>query len=153
MYIYLYEGVGVWFIRLKLTVDDPPLFRELIGLFRAYVHKDYRSFNGYEKRWEVDASAIAQLTRWVRHVEHRYGAVVVVETDPGPEPQRDRRQRQPSLKKSFAVLHLLPSAPPQVVKAAFKALSTIHHPDAGGSHAEMVALNLAYAAISKEVAA
>jgi curved DNA-binding protein CbpA len=39
---------------------------------------------------------------------------------------------------------LLPSAPPEVVRAAYKALAMKHHPDKGGSTELMQAINQAY---------
>jgi len=44
----------------------------------------------------------------------------------------------------FAVLHLLPTAPPQLVVAAFRVLSLRLHPDRGGDHNQMVLLNTAF---------
>jgi hypothetical protein len=46
--------------------------------------------------------------------------------------------------EAFAALHLLPSAPPDVVKAAFRALAKAMHPDVGGDTAAMVRVSLAY---------
>lgn len=42
---------------------------------------------------------------------------------------------------SHAVLHLLPSAPAEVIKAAYRAMSLIHHPDRGGSTEAMARIN------------
>lgn len=44
----------------------------------------------------------------------------------------------------FVKLYLLPSAPPKMITAAWKALSLLHHPDVGGSTEEMKEINLAY---------
>ncbi len=48
----------------------------------------------------------------------------------------------------FATLHLLSTAPPQVIRAAYRALALIHHPDIGGDPARMVAINSAYTKIN-----
>lgn len=45
---------------------------------------------------------------------------------------------------SFAVLFLTTEAPEVVVKAAYKALSMIYHPDHGGDQDKMSELNAAY---------
>lgn len=48
---------------------------------------------------------------------------------------------------SFAVLHLLPTAPPEVIKAVYRVLASIHHPDKGGDMRKMQAINAAYEAL------
>ena len=48
----------------------------------------------------------------------------------------------------YRVLHVQPEAPPEVVKAAYRALMILHHPDRGGDHAMAVSLNEAYAVLS-----
>lgn len=44
-------------------------------------------------------------------------------------------------------LWVLPGAPVEVVKAVYRALASRAHPDVGGSHEGMVALNAAYEAL------
>jgi len=44
----------------------------------------------------------------------------------------------------YKTLHLLPSAPPEVVKAAYKALAMKLHPDHGGDTDAMQRINDAY---------
>jgi curved DNA-binding protein CbpA len=44
----------------------------------------------------------------------------------------------------YVTLHLLPSAPPEVVKAAYKALAVLNHPDKGGETEVMQRINDAY---------
>lgn len=54
---------------------------------------------------------------------------------------------------AFKALHLLPSAPDEVVRAAYRAMCKLHHPDAGGTTREMQRVNEAFgvlAARSKE---
>lgn len=48
--------------------------------------------------------------------------------------------------EAFAFMYLLPSAPLPVIKAAFKALANIHHPDHGGNTETMKRLNKAHEA-------
>lgn len=45
------------------------------------------------------------------------------------------------------ILYVTDSAPPEVVKAAYRALSTLHHPDHGGSTEMMQKINAAYSAL------
>lgn len=46
------------------------------------------------------------------------------------------------------MLHVQADAPPEVIKAAYRALMAIHHPDAGGDHAKAVMINEAYGVLS-----
>jgi DnaJ-class molecular chaperone len=45
---------------------------------------------------------------------------------------------------------LLPNAPPEVIKAAYKALAKIYHPDARGDSEKMIAINRAFEIITQE---
>lgn len=47
----------------------------------------------------------------------------------------------------WATLGLVPGAPVEVVKAAYKALALKWHPDVGGDHNKMSEINRAYAAV------
>lgn len=49
-----------------------------------------------------------------------------------------------------ATLHLLPTAPWEVVKATHRALTLLHHPDQGGDEETMRQINLAFEKIQKE---
>jgi hypothetical protein len=53
------------------------------------------------------------------------------------------------LAANFATLHLAITAPPEVVRAAYKALAVKHHPDKGGSIVVMQAVNAAMDALKK----
>jgi len=80
----------------------------------------------------------------------------MLETFGDAEIQDDRREpyRRPEPIRTsdhrLATLHLLPSAPPELVEAAYRCLSKLHHPDRVApserdrAHREMVAVNAAY---------
>ena len=65
---------------------------------------------------------------------------------PPPRPGRIMRADE------FTALYLLPSAPPEVVRAAHKALAQMHHPDKGGDLRVMQVVNAAFDTIVKEAA-
>jgi len=44
----------------------------------------------------------------------------------------------------FKILYLREDAPPQVIKAAYKALAAIHHPDVGGDSQKFIEIDEAY---------
>ena len=50
----------------------------------------------------------------------------------------------PTNKNTHAVLYLIEGAPPEVVRASYRALSKIHHPDVGGDRIRFEEINEAY---------
>jgi len=50
----------------------------------------------------------------------------------------------------YRVLHVQADAPPEVIKASYRALIGVHHPDHGGDHQVATLLNEAYAVLSSE---
>ncbi len=52
----------------------------------------------------------------------------------------------------YRLLHVQPDAPPEVIKAAYRALIARRHPDVGGNEYETVLLNDAYAVLSDPAA-
>lgn len=49
---------------------------------------------------------------------------------------------------AYQILHLLPSAPDDLIKASYRIMSKIHHPDTGGKKEEMQRVNAAYAKLT-----
>jgi hypothetical protein len=58
------------------------------------------------------------------------------ESDTEPEPAGATAQ-------ALAVLHLRPSAPPELIAGAYRILARLHHPDMGGDPEAMTRLNVA----------
>jgi DnaJ homolog subfamily A member 2 len=52
---------------------------------------------------------------------------------------------------AYRELHLLPSAPPEVRRAAYRALAMLHHPDKGGDVETMKRINAAWECLGVEV--
>ncbi len=48
----------------------------------------------------------------------------------------------------YRLLHVQPDAPAEVIKASYRALMSIHHPDKGGDPEKAVLINAAYAVLS-----
>ncbi|MDP3768800.1 MAG: J domain-containing protein [Dehalococcoidia bacterium] len=63
--------------------------------------------------------------------------------DRSPPPRSRRPQEDP-----FAVLGVLPSAPPDEIRKAYRKLAFTHHPDKGGSEDRMKRINAAYDAVT-----
>jgi DnaJ-class molecular chaperone len=58
-------------------------------------------------------------------------------------------EREAQLYSAYAVLHLAYGAPREVVTAAYRALSRMHHPDKGGDAEVMKQINAAYSELEK----
>ncbi len=54
-----------------------------------------------------------------------------------------------TLEDAYAALYLRPGAPPLIVKAVYRALAQLHHPDMGGDPLIMTRINAAYATIQR----
>lgn len=59
------------------------------------------------------------------------------------------RPRRTKLGTAYAVLGVAPTAPREVVEAAYRALAKKYHPDTGGDHRRMVEINTAYSAVCR----
>jgi len=55
-----------------------------------------------------------------------------------------------TINQAYKVLFVRKSAPIEVIKASFKALASLYHPDKGGNNEKMKKLNIAYDLICKE---
>ncbi len=126
---------------VKLSAGDKSLFALALESFKNSIPPYQRSYNPQTREWFVDAGASLSLERWFSSCRKHYSAVVEFDGDPGGEVPHAEK---PKPSDPYATLHLLPSAPPEVVKAAYRALSMIHHPDKGGDTRAMQKVNEAY---------
>ncbi len=67
-----------------------------------------------------------------------------VATDTSDEKERPPKPHAPAKVDAYTTLYLLPDAPAEVVRAAYKALAMKHHPDHGGDMVTMQTINAAY---------
>ncbi len=110
-----------------------------------------RAWRPEDRAWWVASAHVNQVCGWFS--EFFPGANFVdagprradrAHTPPPPPPRRD---------DPHATLHLLPSAPPAVVQAAYRALVKTNHPDVlpaperERAHAVMLAVNAAFEAL------
>jgi hypothetical protein len=94
----------------------------------------YRHWDG--EQWRVHLSKLPLLVSYARRYFHHVdysGLPEWVQMVIAKGTEGSKVTPSPSLRLSpYEVLHLLPSAPHEVVKAAYKALAFLHHPDRGG---------------------
>jgi hypothetical protein len=132
-----------------------PLVHAYNKRFQTYVSQgikpaSYRRFNGEDKRWDVHVAKIPQLVaaakRWFSRVDYRplppeVQIKIVQFQEKNPDPVRITTPKTPP---PHAVLFVTRNAPPEVIKAAYKALAQKHHPDHGGDPEEFRKIDEAY---------
>ncbi len=130
-----------WDSSIELTFPYDPA---LVDALKANIPGRARSYQPATKVWSVTAAWAAIASRLMLET---FDDVEIVDDrqEPyrRPEPIRTSDQR-------LAALHLMPSAPPELIEAAYRCLSKLHHPDRVApserdqAHRQMVAINGAY---------
>lgn len=141
---------------IKLQSSDPSAFRLAISMLKSFVNAYYRAYHPEMKVWNVAGAANESFFRWLSYVrvhchaqvEWLSGAEAENETRGKWSPPREEAQLDP-----YAVLHLRESAPEVVIRAAYRALALICHPDRGGDAEEMRRINLAYETLERRLKA
>ncbi len=125
----------------SVRLDGPDVFREAVQTLKEHVPSHRRSYDPQRRVWIIKQCAVEQLRRWLNYAEYTLGAEVEYEEQPLSETA-----------SAFTVLHLLPSAPPELIKAAYRCLAQLHHPDRGGDGEEMKRINSAFESITRGLA-
>ncbi len=120
-----------------------PFNRGLVEALKREIPAYARSYEPATKAWTVNQPYIATAGALV---EATFADVEVIDHSPNFS-----RPAPPTPRTEYHVLHLQPTAPPALVEAAFKCLSKLHHPDAGGSVETMQQINEAISAIRSKV--
>jgi hypothetical protein len=112
-----------------------PYDARLVELLKAEIPPCARSYDSGDKTWTVSASYAALALR------------LLVMLYPDARIERSGTRSDPDPHRSaacpFAVLHLLPTAPPELIEGAYRILARLHHPDTGGTNEAMIVLNAA----------
>jgi hypothetical protein len=130
---------------VKLASHSRETFADLIDALKACVPANERWYDIENRRWRIESAEA--LETWLDLAERQHQADIVWERENPCPPRRSGL----SVAEAFNALHLLPSAPPELVKAAHRVLALLNHPDRGGSHCAMVELNRAYDVLTKSV--
>ena len=131
---------------VKLQSGDTYIFKLLLDTLKSFVNPCYRYYDPGTRKWVVGEPATESFRHWLSYARATFGAQVqwIGETYEDPEAEWTPPKPKPKAGDPYQTLHLLPSAPPEVVKAAYKALATLHHPDKGGETEVMQRINDAY---------
>ena len=116
--------------------------RRVVSFIRYEIPTDYRHYEG--GRWHVHQK---QLPAVVDFATKFCG----VEVDLSELPATLRASLNIHTEADpYTILHLRPTAPPSVIKAAYRALCKDMHPDRGGSTEQAIQLNKAYQQVLSE---
>lgn len=121
-----------------------PFDRWLVDSLKAEIPAYARTYDPATKQWTVDGPYIATARRLI---EFAYPDVDIQDESP-----RFEAPKRSTPRTSYTVLHLLPSAPPELVESAYKTLARLHHPDRGGDTEKMQELNAAIEEIRRQIA-
>jgi len=116
-----------------------PYHRGVVDALKSSIPADGRSYHPSTRTWTA-APPYADTARRLMREAFPFVAETEAAGAPAPDPIRQTDH-------AYADLHLLPSAPPALVEAAFRCLSKQLHPDRGGQHEAMIRLNAAVSAL------
>jgi hypothetical protein len=125
-------------VSVKLKSSDRDAFAFLIEALKDAIPAYDRTYSPASREWLIDASARADLELWLDDAREVCGASVEW------QPTKHKRTHTRTATDAFATLYLLPNAPPEVVRASYKALAQLVHPDKGGDVRAMQRINEAY---------
>lgn len=142
-------------------VLETPYNEEYIAALKAVIPSQFRSWD--QGVWTLDPRYFSCAIALMRHF---FGDGYIDSTKGVAEPQvsdwkerweawkstshkRGERENRPPprlkpVSNAFSVLYVTSNAPPEVIKAVYRTLASIHHPDKGGDTAVMQQINEAY---------
>ena len=130
---------------VKLQSADSYVFKSLIDALKNFVSPVYRRYEPATRKWVVGEPAAESFRHWLSYARATFGAQVQWIGEAYEDPESEwTPPTKPKAVDPYVTLHLLPSAPPELIRAAFKCLAQIHHPDKGGETEVMQRINDAY---------
>jgi hypothetical protein len=111
----------------------------VVAEIKRAVPSPLRTYDPATRTWTVAARYVGDIYHLL---DQAFGGVDIEGSRTGTSDHRQRAGGDP-----YRVLHLLPSAPDEVVTVVYRTLARLTHPDVGGDHDAMLALNQAYDAI------
>lgn len=127
-------------------------FQAAIAALKMYLNAEDRMYVPENKVWFIEASAIDCLRAWCDYLRFNLNATIDW-TQSSTNGADNRRKVTLTIAEAYGCLYLLPTAPFDVVKASFRTLAKLNHPDVGGSTAMMQRINSAYEMIERQLTA
>ncbi len=114
-----------------------PFCQGLVDELKAQIPAHCRAWTPQTKTWFIAAPYVNRAAR----LAEGYFDVEYIDA---PQAQQDTSSAAPPPPRPlhpdpYATLHLLPSAPPELIEAAARALAKIHHPDLRPEHEKALA--------------
>lgn len=119
-------------------------FNDIIQELKDSIPSYARNWSPDDKAWRVRSDYF--LRKWLDEVRLFDGVTIEWERERRATPRPSRRA------EAYKALHLLETAPPELLKAAHKTLAFLNHPDRGGDLRVMQTVNAAYDVLAKEAA-
>ena len=127
---------------VKVQSDDPSDFQTAIDTLKSFIPAHRRKYVPRLRQWFIAQEAEEATGRWLNYCCQHLQAEVDVDRT---HKSASANERQPKVSDPYTTLHLLPSAPPELVRSAYKCLATLYHPDKPtGDVEKMKALNNAF---------
>jgi hypothetical protein len=117
-----------------------PFSAFVVDALKRAVPSPLRTYAPDTRTWTVAARYVGDI---YHILDQAFGGVDVEGCRTGAAD----RGRRAGTDDPYVVLHLLPTAPDEVVTVVYRTLARLTHPDVGGDHDAMLALNEAYDAI------
>jgi hypothetical protein len=128
-----------------------PFDGQVVEQLKSRIPPHARRWNPSTKEWAIDPPHHETMHAMLRA---HFGWFPPLPTE-GPDPEvaalraevcrlREQLRQAEAVPESYKMLHLQPTAPPEVISAAHKALVKLKHPDLGGNTREMQAINAAF---------
>jgi hypothetical protein len=130
-------GCGV-----KIFAADTNAFTFAISELKGIIPAAFRNYEPTKKTWLITDGGC--LDEWISELRSVYA--VEIEDD---NEQPSRPPPAQNIASPYQTLYLLPNAPPEVIRASYKALAKIHHPDARGNSEKMIEINRAFEIITQ----
>ncbi|MGI8656845.1 MAG: J domain-containing protein [Pyrinomonadaceae bacterium] len=138
----LREGTyGIY--EVKISSPDRDEFFEAIDVLKNRIPPHYRVFDGDSRQWLINGIASGYLHGWLEAMEDEYDAEAVWDGEKR-EHANAPKSEPPKMIDAYKTLCVVPDAPPEVVKAAYRALAQLNPPDKGGDTEAMQRINEAY---------
>lgn len=110
------------------TILTFPYDADLVEALKRDIPARSRSYNPVTRAWTV-RTPYAERAIWL--LRQFFPHAQCVTAGAHRQDTQSHPTREPLARPShYTVLHVLPSAPPEVVGAAYRALAKLHHPDA-----------------------